>query len=609
MRKQLPDVATMTLTAWFTILLLAAVFALLIKTNLPPVAIFLGALTIAVVLRLTSLEHGLKGFSNPGVLTIGALLMVSAGMNATGAVNFFTEAIFRRIHTVTGAYRNILPPVAGGAAFLDNATIVPMLIPNFRELSLRRQLPASKLFLPLSYAAILGGAITLIGTPANLIIAGLVRHKVLASNGQAPFIRELSIFDPVWIGLPLAAAGIGFIILFGNRLLPERSDGKAAKSHRRLYRAEFYIPQGSTLIGRTIEEAGLARFNGVKLLMVSNADGEEKDGMGKTSLREKDLLAYQTTADGLAHLWKNNDLMPVNTIKPMETRRHNHQLVEVAAASTALAIGRKISQLSSLDHLYQMAVVGISRDGNPVAGVIAQARIETGDNIILEVDDSFFYQNRNEAEFALIQKIPGFKLKRTDRALAATAITVAMVITAAMGWLSMLTAALLAASLMIMTGCLDVRTAGSSVNFANLIVLACAIGLESAVVDSGLSEIIAAAVIGFGAPNPHLALAIIYGTTVIAANLISGASAVALVFPVALSLAGTLNMNFTPFAVTMMMAACPFITPTATPTNLAVYGPGGYRFKDFARMGMPLTIISGALTLLLVPILYPFGTA
>ena len=596
----------MPLTAWFTIILLTAMFTLLIKTKLPPVAIFLGALTIAVVLNLTSLKHGLKGFSNPGVLTIGALLMVSAGMNATGAVNFFTEPFFRPSNTVSGTYRNILPPVAAGAAFLDNATIVPMLIPNFRELSLRKQLPASKLFLPLSYAALLGGAITLIGTPANLIIAGLVENRILSPNVNAPFIQELSLFDPAWIGLPVALTGIGFIILFGNRLLPDRKKKNDAAHIRRLYRAEFCIPENSKLIGQTLEQAGLAGFKGAELVMVSVPDRNRKYRYSEVILRKGDFLAYHGTVDGLAHLWKNTHLMPVNTIKPMVTSRHTHQLVEVTAASTALAIGREITQLSVLNHPYKMAVVGMSRHGKPLAGDISHARIEVGDNVVLEVDDSFFYHNRNEAEFALIKKIPGFKLKRTDRAFVATAITFAMVITAAMGWLNLLTAALLAAGLMIITGCLELRTAGSSVNFANLIVLACAVGLESVIVDSGLSEIIVSAVIGFGAPNPHLALATIYVTTVIAANLISGASAVALVFPVALYLAGTLNMIFTPFAVTMMMAACPFITPAATPTNLAVYGPGGYRFRDYIRLGMPLTILSGTLTVLLVPIFYPF---
>ena len=596
----------MPITAWFTIILLAAIFALLIKTDWPPVAIFLGGLTLAVVLRLTSIDHGFKGFSNPGVLTIGALLMVSAGMNATGAVGFLTDRFFRRSNTVTGTYRNVLPPVAAGAAFLDNATVVPMLIPNFRELSWRKNLQPSKLLLPLSYAAILGGAITLIGTPANLIIAGLVEDRLLVSETSTPFIRELSIFDPALIGLPVAIAGIGFIILFGNKLLPAGKIKADLKSLKRLYRAEFRISQSSSLIGQTIEQSGLVSLDGAELIMVSPVDSSIQHD-GKVVLRKGDNLTYQATARGLAQLWKINDLMPLNTVKPMETRRYTHQLVEVVAAPTALAIGRSISELSSLDHPYKMAIVGISRHGNPLAEDIANARIETGDNVVLEVDDSFFFHNRNETEFSLIQKIEGFKLKRSDRALTATIITIAMVITAAAGWLSLLTAALLAAGLMIAAGCIDMRTAGGSVNFTNLIVLACAIGLESVVVDSGLSDSIASAVIGVGARSPHLVLATIYGATVLVANLISGASAVALVFPVAISLAGAVNMDFTPFAITMMMGACPFISPAGTPTNLAVYGPGGYRFRDYFRLGVPLTIISGILTVLLVPIIFSVG--
>ena len=157
----------MPISAWLTIILLMVMITLLVKTDLPPVVIYLGTLTLAIVLRLTPLDHAIKGFSNQGILTIGALAMVSGGMNATGAVNFFTERFFKQSKSVAQTYRNVLPPVAAGSAFLDNATVVPMLIPNLRELSIRRQLPASKLFLPLSYAAILGGAITLIGSEAH----------------------------------------------------------------------------------------------------------------------------------------------------------------------------------------------------------------------------------------------------------------------------------------------------------------------------------------------------------------------------------------------------------------------------------------------------------
>ena len=588
---------------------MAVVFVLLIRTNLPPVAIFTGALALAIVLRLTSIEHGLKGFSNPGVLTIGALLMVSAGVNATGAINIFTERFFRRTHTVSGVYRHILPQVAVGAAFLDNATIVPMMIPNLRDIGWRKQLPASKLFLPLSYAAILGGTVTLIGTPANLVIAGLVGEKLAAGEVSAAMLRELSLFDPARIALPVAIAGIGFIMLFGNRLLPDRVAKESPDNASRRYRAEFRIPQSSPLIGQSIENAGLTQFDGGELIMVSSAGDSLEPSSRKAGLREDDILAFQATAAGLAHLWENYNLVPLHTIKPMETQRHNFQLVEVVAAPTALAIGRRLSELPQIEHPYKMAVVGISRHSEPLSDDISQARIETGDNVVLEVDDSFFFHNRNETEFALIRKLPGFRLKRTDRALVATALTFAMIVTVTAGWLSLLTAALLTAGLMIATGCLDLQTAGGSVNFANLIVLACAIGLEAVVVDTGLSEHITSAVINIGIRNPYIAIATIYCATALLANLISGASAVALIFPIALSLANTLNLEFTPFAITMMTGACPFISPAGTPTNLAVYGPGGYRFHDYVKLGLPLTILSGLLTVFLVPIVFSIGPA
>jgi len=598
----------MPITAWFTILLLAAMFALLIKSDLPPVTILVGALTLAVVFGLTSLENGIKGFSNPGVLTIGALLMVSAGMNATGAVGLITDRIFGRTNSVRQTYVKLLPPVAMGSAFLDNATVVPMLIPSLRNLCRRKRLPASKLFLPLSYAAILGGATTLIGTPANLIIAGLVTDRLSNAHLKGSYLQELHLFEPAWIGLPVAIFGIGIIYLLGQRLLPEKNKAVDLPHPLRVYRAEFRLRQNSPLVGQTIQAADLTRFGGAELISFTQADNVEHQSNGNHRLQGGDILAYKITGEDLPHLSKNPDLIPLNTIRKMETRRHTHQLVEVTAASTASVIGRKVSELSLLNHPYKVAVVAMSRQGRPLEHPLQDTRIETGDNVILEVDAAFFHHNRNETEFVLIRRVRGFQLQRTDRALTATAITIAMVIVAALGWTSLLAAAMLAAVFMLVTGCMDLRTAGRNVNFVNLTILACSVGLETVVVDSGLSQNIADLVIGLGVRIPHLALATIYMAMVVAANLISGASAAALVFPVAVSLAGELNLDFTPFAVTMMMGACPFITPTATPTNLAVYGPGGYRFLDYIRLGVPLTILSGTLTVFLVPIVFNVGS-
>jgi di/tricarboxylate transporter len=498
--------------------------------------------------------------------------------------------------------------VAIGSAFLDNATVVPMLIPSLRDLCRRKRLPASKLFLPLSYAAILGGATTLIGTPANLIIAGLVTDRLSKTQLKGSLIQELHLFDPAWIGLPVAIFGIGIIFLLGQRLLPEKNKAIDLPHRHRFYRAEFRLRQSAPLVGQTFQAADLTGFGGAELISFTQTENIEQQSDGNQPLQGGDILAYKITVEDLPHLWKNPDLIPLNTIRKMETRRHTHQFVEVAAAPTASVIGRKVSELSLLNHPYKMAVVAMSRQGRPLELPLQDARIEIGDNVILEVDAAFFHHNRKETEFALIRRVRGFQLQRTDRALTATAITITMVIVAALGWTNLLAAAMLAAGLMLVTGCMDLRTAGQNVNFANLTVLACAVGLEAVVVDSGLSQNLAGLVIGLGVRNPHLALATIFMTTVVAANLISGASAAALVFPVAVSLAGELNLCFTPVAVTMMMGACPFTTPTATPTNLAVYGPGGYRFLDYIRLGVPLTILSGTLTVFLVPIVFNIGS-
>jgi Trk K+ transport system NAD-binding subunit len=366
LRIRKADGATMPIPAWFTIILLAAMFALLIKSDILPVAIFLGALTFAIVFHLTPLEHGLKGFSNPGVLTIGALLMVSAGMNATGAVGLITDRIFGRTNSVRQTYIKLLPPVAVGSAFLDNATVVPMLIPSLRNLCRRKRLPASKLFLPLSYAAILGGATTLIGTPANLIIAGLVTDRLSNTQLKGSLMQELHLFDPAWIGLPVAIFGIGIIFLLGQRLLPEKNKAIDLPHRHRVYRAEFRLRPSAPPAGQKIQAADLTGFGGAELISFTQTENIEQQFDGNRPLRGGDILAYKITGEELPHLWKNPNLIPLNTIRKMDTRRHTHQFVEVAAAPTASVIGRKVSELSLLNHPYKMAVVAMSRQGRPL---------------------------------------------------------------------------------------------------------------------------------------------------------------------------------------------------------------------------------------------------
>ena len=235
------------------------------------------------------------------------------------------------------------------------------------------------------------------------------------------------------------------------------------------------------------------------------------------------------------------------------------------------------------------------------------AVLQAGDIIVAEVDNKFFYENRNETEFSMTRRMTSEHIQRFDKASAAILITMGMVLTAAMGWMSMLNAALLASGLMVLTGCISLGSAGRSIEFSTLIVIACAIGLESAVSATGLSAIIAGALGQIGGDSAIIALIVIFIGCIVMDTLITNVASAAFMYPIALVLAGNLGADFMPFAVTLMVgASCSFISPMGYQTNLMVYGPGKYGFMDYVRVGVPLTVLVGIITILLTPIVFPF---
>lgn len=233
--------------------------------------------------------------------------------------------------------------------------------------------------------------------------------------------------------------------------------------------------------------------------------------------------------------------------------------------------------------------------------------MQAGDIIVAEVDNTFFYENRNETEFSMTHRLTSDRIHRFDKASAAILITMGMVLTAAMGWMSMLNAALLASGLMVLTGCISLGSAGRSIEFSTLIVIACAIGLESAVSATGLSGIIGGALGQIGGDSAIIALIAVFMGCIVMDTLITNVASAAFMYPIAIVLASNLGVDFMPFAVTLMVgASCSFISPMGYQTNLMVYGPGKYGFMDYVRLGVPLTVLVGVITILLAPIIFPF---
>jgi di/tricarboxylate transporter len=591
----------LTTAGWMTLGLLIVTIVFLVWNKLPIWLVFIGAMTLAMTLRLASPADLLKGYSNTGVITVAALYPVAAGMYATGAISLLTEWAVGLPKSLAVARVKIFVPVAVASAFLYNTPLVAMMIPAVRDITRRTGLKGSKLFMGLSYIALLGGTITLIGTSVNLIIAGLVSDAVAA--GQLSSMGPIGFFDPALIGVPATIAGLAYMMTIGSRLLPDRTTDQTG-IEKRTYRSEFRVDD-SKLNGKTLDQVGLARPVGFTLESVRR-NGTSINPAPEVTLQSGDLLAFSAPADVLPGLWTTLGLVPAYATK-MFSQRHEHQLVEVVLSARSPAIGHKVGDLPLPDSPFQLMLVGVSRHGKAPGEPLSEFRLEAGDAGVVEVDDAFFYENRRETDFILTKRLEGVRVQRIDRALVAIVITVAMIVLAAAGITSMLNAALLAAMAMLLSGCLTIDRLWQSVDWQTIVILGAAIGLESAVTGSGLAAKTASVFGAVGGGSPMMALAAVYVGTVLLTNMISNVAAAVLMFSVAVSLANSLGVSFLPFAMVLMSGAShAFINPAGFQTNLMVQKPGGYIFSDFARVGIPLTIIVGAVVLLLAPIVYGF---
>jgi di/tricarboxylate transporter len=596
----------MTIDAWLMVAILGSTFGLLIFTRLPPAAVFLGALTLTITFGLAPLEASLKGFSNPGVLTIGALFMVAAGMYSTGAITMITEKLIGRPKSLLAAQSRILPPVAFGSAFLNNTPLVAMMIPVIRDLAKSCKLPATRLYIPLSYASILGGTCTLIGTATNLVVAGMVLDTLKRGGNIPPGLREIGMFDLAWIGVPITIAGILFLMLTSRWLLPDSREPEIDFTLRRRFGADFRVIPGSKLAGRTLAASGFLEADDFTLASMTREDGGSVEIKPDTRLAPNDVLLFRCLADAIPGLWRTEGLVPKMESGRLGKDRFRHTLVEVALSRRCSFLGQPSGQMRE-DSPYKTKVLAASRGGQPFHPSVPGEVLQAGDIIVAEVDSSFFYENRNEVEFSMTSRITTQHVERRDKASAAILITMGMVVSAAMGWMSMLNAALLAGGLMVLAGCISLASAGRSIEFSTLVVIACAIGLESSVSATGLSAIIAGALGQIGGDSAVIALIAIFTGCIVMDTLITNVASAAFMYPIAVVLAGNLGVDFMPFAVTLMVgASCSFISPMGYQTNLMVYGPGRYNFMDYVRVGVPLTVLVGIITVFLTPVVFPF---
>ena len=580
------------------LLILVVAFLLLIVKNAPADFVFAGALTAIIVFNIIPVSDALVGFSNEGMLTVAALYIVAYALKETGAIQFVIQTILGQTKSEFTAQARIIAPVMGLSAFLNNTPIVASFIPALKDWSKMHHIANSKLLIPLSYAAILGGTCTLIGTSTNLIVNGLL----IDNKGIS-----LNIFDPAWVGVPIAVVGVVYLLTIGRKLLPDRKSGYASFENTREYTIEMMIPNDSSLIGKTIEDAGLRQLPGLFLVEIVRNERIIAAVEPSERLKKDDRLIFTGVVDAMADLQQMSGLQPATEqVFKLDAPRNERNLVEAVVAPSNPLNGMSIKE-GEFRNRFGAVVLAVSRDGERIKKRIGDIRLRTGDILLLETPRDFTKRFRSSNDFLLVSTLSENGTPNTERAGRAWLILGLMVLAAATGLLSMFKASFLAAGAMILFKCCKLSDARRTIDWQVLIVIASALGIGNALQITGVAETLAGGFIEWAGVNPYTALIATYLATWLLTEMITNNAAAALIFPIAITLADSMGVSFMPFIMAIIFAAsASFSTPIGYQTNLMVLGPGGYKFSDFLKVGLPLNFAVGATALILIPLIWPF---
>ncbi|HMM77568.1 MAG TPA: SLC13 family permease [Gammaproteobacteria bacterium] len=588
----------MTPEALLTLATVLAVLLALTLSTVGPDLVMIAALTFLLSCGVLDTREALAGFANEGLITVGVLFIVATGLRDTGGMAWLAQRILGRPTRLAAAQARMMIPTALMSSIMNNTPLVAMLVPVVNDWAKKLRMSPSQFMMPLSFATILGGLCTEIGTSTNVVVYGLLRE----ATGEKP-----GLFAIAPIGLVCAAVGIAYMLLFSRLLLKDRKPAFSLDSDPREYTVEMMVEPGGALAGRTIEEAGLRHLPGAYLIEIER-DGDAIVAVGpEQRLKGDDRLIFVGIVDSIVELQRIRGLRPAtDQVFKLDAHRDARCLVEAVVSDSCPLVGGTIRD-GRFRNVYNAAVIAVARNGRRIKRKIGDIVLEAGDVLLLETHNAFAETQRNSRDFLLVTQLADSAPVRHERAGVAVAILLGMIALAAMEWMTMLNAALVAACLMIATRCVTGQTARRSIDWQVLIVIGAALGIGRALETSGGAQFIVTHVLGLAGHDPFLALVVIYGLTMIFTELMSNNAAAAMMFPLALATAQTLGVSHLPFVFGIMIAAsCGFATPIGYQTNLMVYGPGGYQFRDFVVFGGLLNLIVWAVAVTVLPLVYGF---
>ncbi|MFO1450620.1 MAG: SLC13 family permease [Opitutaceae bacterium] len=598
----------MTWEIALVLILLAVAFGSFVWEKVTPDVTALGLFAVIALTGLLTPQEAFSVFSNPAPFTVAAMFVMSAALVKCGAIDHLTalvEGASRWSYSLVIA--GLVLVVATVSAFINNTPVVVVFLPVVLHLARKMKLAPSKFLIPLSYAAVLGGTCTLIGTSTNLVVDGILRIK-----GQP----SLGMFELAWLGVPATLAGMVYLATCGQRLLPVREmlTSILSEEERREYITEAFVHPRTPAVGKTVTEAGLGKASGTRVLEIVRDGVALNSDLLNLKLEAGDRLVLACRPKGVAATRGVDgiDLISELKIGLEQIAAHEGSLVEAVVNPHADMVGRTVREVNFRQR-YRVVVLALHRKGKNVRDQLDRVPIAAGDVLLMMGTDQAIDALRHDTDFVLFdqERLPAKSSTRNIALVLGLIATVVVLET--LDWVPIELGALVACLITCATGFLKPKEAYDAIEWPVLFVIFGMLAMGLAMDRTGAAAWVARSLvewIQYSVPaenKPWVMLAALYLVTVVLTEILSNNAVAALMIPIVLGIANELQVDPRPFVIAVAFAAsAAFATPIGYQTNTYVYGVGGYRFSDFAKVGIPLNLICFVTAMLVIPRIFPF---
>lgn len=587
-------------------LLLIAAFISFAWEKVPADVTALSLMAALILTGLLSPDDALAVFSNPAPLTVGAMFILSAALEKCGAIDILARNLGHLAKLPYAVFLLVMFVFVGGAsAFVNNTPVVVVFMPVILSLARKMNVPASKLLIPLSYAAILGGCCTLIGTSTNIVVSSIGQQQ-----GQAGF----GMFEISVVGLPVFAVGLIYMMLFGRRLLPVRETLTSilSEEERREFITEAFVQPNSPQIGKTLKEAGLLNRGGIRVIEILRSGVMLRSELSGLRLQEGDRMVLACRPSGIAHTKQLQGIDFVAEAGLEQIAAHEGLLVEGVIGATSSLIGKTIIE-ANVRQRFRVIIVAVHRRGKNLREKISTLPIEFGDTLLMLGTQDAIDNLRGSDDIILIDQPVVPTESRQHRMPWVIAAIGAVVAAASFGWARIEIAAFIACVALFLIGAVRPKEGYAAIQWNILFLIFAMLGMGVAMETTGaarwLSEsvlVLVDAAVSADA-RPLVMLICIYAVTTTLTEVLSNNAAAAVMATLAIELAETMGVSARPFLMAVAVgASASFATPIGYQTNTYVYGVGGYRFADFLKIGVPLNILCGIIAIFAILHFFPF---